>query len=167
MESENEALLELLDEAFDAAAWHGPSLLLALRGVDRSRALWRPGPSRPCIWEIVLHCGYWKHRVRRRLAPGSGAGFPRRGRDWPRLPESPTAAAWRADVALLREEHRRLKEVVAAYPPGALRDPAPGHRGPAIEQIRGIALHDVYHAGQIRLLRRLAEGAQDRAMVAG
>lgn len=167
MRTEVAMLIELLDEAFDARAWHGQALLPAVRKLDASRAAWRPAPSRHCIWEVVLHCAYWKYRVRRRLAPGSGAAFPRRGHNWPRLPERCDAAAWRADVELLREEHRRLKEVVAALPAEALRQPAAGHRRPAIEHIRGIACHDVYHTGQIRLLLRLSEDVRRAGAVAG
>ncbi len=174
MDPEVEWLVALLDEAFDVSAWHGPNLMAAVHRVDASRAAWRPTPTRHCIWEVALHCAYWKRRVRRRLVaagasegagrfpPGSRAPASRGGsaRDWPALPESRDAAAWQADVALLRAEHRRLREVVGALGAEALHAPAAGHRRPAIEHIRGIALHDIYHAGQIRLLRRMADEAR-------
>lgn len=138
-------LEQLLDEAFHGPAWHGPSLWSTLKGVSWRQALWRPAPGRNTIWELVLHAAYGKHLVRRRLS-GGGPAFPRPLRKawWPRLPTQPDAAAWRADLALLRESHEQLMQ--------AVRHP----RRAARRHTVGIALHDTYHAGQIRLLRRLA-----------
>src|SRR5207247_780657 len=76
-------------------------------------ALWRPRLGRHNIWEIVLHTAYWKYIVRRRLMRDGELKFPRRGSNWPRLPVPADAAAWKRDVALLREEHRLLCAVIA------------------------------------------------------
>ncbi|GBC78834.1 hypothetical protein HRbin09_00042 [bacterium HR09] len=62
-------LVALLDQAYDHRSWHGPNLLGSLRGVSWKRALERPGPQRHCIWEIVLHCAYWKYVALRKLPP--------------------------------------------------------------------------------------------------
>lgn len=139
-------LEQLLDEAFHGPAWHGPSLWSTLKGVTWKQALWRPAPGRNTIWELVLHAAYGKHLVRRRLTGGDGSTFPRQLRKtwWPRVPAEPDAAAWRADLALLRDCHEHLME--------AVRRP----RRAARRHVVGIALHDTYHGGQIRLLRRLA-----------
>lgn len=151
-------LLTLLDEGFDRKAWHGPNLLGSLRGLSADQALWRPAPGRHSIWELAIHCAYWKNVVRRRIDPEADGRFPRGPANWPALP-APADAAWKADLALLREEHRRLRAAVAALRPADLHRPAPGRKRPRINHIHGIAMHDVYHAGQVRLLRRLIEGA--------
>jgi hypothetical protein len=59
-------------------------------------------------------------------------------------------AAWAADKKLLEREHRNLQATVAQV----LRTTRAAKFMP---QLYGIALHDIYHAGQIRLLRRLME----------
>lgn len=151
-------LLHQLDEAFDRRAWHGPNLLGAIRGLDASGALERPMPGRHNIWEIVLHCAYWKQRVLHRLVELPRAGFPHPGRDWPRLPAEHTESAWRKDVRLLRQTHRALREAVASLAEPDLFRPLPGLKVPRISSAAGMALHDVYHAGQIRLLRRTSKG---------
>ena len=61
---------------------------------------------------------------------------------------APTEAAWKSDIAILETEHRKLRDTVAQLPARALT-PAMCHL------IRGAAAHDLYHAGQIRLLRRM------------
>jgi uncharacterized damage-inducible protein DinB len=151
---EIDLLLDVLDEAYDRPAWHGPNLRGALRGLSAARAARRPAPGRHSVWELVLHCAYWKHVVWRRLVGGPRGSFPRRPRNFPEQPLRPDAAAWKADLKLLDERHRRLREAVSALPSTALR----GRRGrssPA-RLIYGVAAHDVYHAGQIRLLVTLS-----------
>ena len=148
-------LIDNLEQAFDAHAWHGTPLAHALRGVTARQALWRPGPRRHNIWELVLHTAYWKHIVRQRLG-GEAGTFPHAGANWPRLPESTTDRALARDVKLLREQHRLLVRTVKGFPAARLR--RPGKRWSPIEEILGIAAHDLYHCGQIQLLKRLQRG---------
>src|SRR5438093_1265587 len=61
------SLIDLIDEAFDKRAWHGPTLRRAIAGVTPAQATWRPAPGRHNILELTLHAAYWKHEVRRRL----------------------------------------------------------------------------------------------------
>src|SRR2546430_16885264 len=114
-------LLDVDDQALDHRAWHGTPLAGAIRGLSHGDALWRPRRSRHNIWEIVLHTAYWKYIVRRRLMRDGELKFPRRGSNWPRLPVPADAAAWKRDVALLREGHPLLRAVIARFPPSPLR----------------------------------------------
>jgi uncharacterized damage-inducible protein DinB len=145
-----ELLLKLLDEAYKKKTWHGPNLRQAIRGVSAKQAAWRPGAGRHNIWEETLHAAYWKYAVRRRIEGGKRGSFVLKGSNFFPRPEKGKAneAAWRADKELLEREHRALRaaiETVLETPRGTKFLP----------QIYGVALHDVYHAGQIRLLRRL------------
>lgn len=148
-------LLDILDQAFDAHGWHGTTLKGALRGVTAKQALRRPGPRRHNIWELVLHCAYWKYAVARRLAGRKRGSFPRRPSNWPRLPARPDEAAWRADVDLLVDQHAALRGVVAGLNESKLDAPSPRGTWKNHDQIHGIAAHDLYHTGQIQLIRRL------------
>ncbi|MBI2614301.1 MAG: DinB family protein [Gemmatimonadetes bacterium] len=150
-------LLRLLDQGFDHAAWHGPTLGGAIRGLTAQQAAWRPGPRRHNIWEIVLHTAYWKYAVRRRLAGTEQRAFPRSGSNWPALPAVLDGRHWRADVRLLKDEHRSLRRVVAALSPGVLGRRLGKKRWTNAETIHGVAMHDLYHAGQIQLLKRLRQ----------
>lgn len=162
MDSTTADILELLDQAFDRPAWHGPNLLSTLRGLPPHVAAWRPAPGRHSPWEIALHCAYWKHRVRQRVAPEPRARFPRKGRDWPQPPAQPTAAAWRSDLELLKNVHAGLRDAIAALPAADLRRPGPNQKRTRMHNIIGIASHDLYHAGQVRLITRIREtGAEE------
>jgi hypothetical protein len=149
-------LLALLDEGFDARAWHGVNLRGSVRRVDAQRAAWRPGPKRHNIWEITLHTAYWKYAVRRRITGEKRGSFALKGSDWFERPIEATADAWRSDVQLLVDAHVKLREVVAALDDRALARKPPGGRNSIETLVRGIAAHDLYHAGQIQLLKKLA-----------
>ena len=148
-------LLEVLDQAFGRAAWHGPNLAGSLRGLTWREALKRPRAGRHCIWELVLHTAYWKCIARKRLTRDPGLEFPRAPANFPAVPRKPSAALWRQDVVLLRKEHRLLREVIARFPAARVGRRAWHSRWTNVETIYGIASHDLYHAGQIQLIKAL------------
>ena len=150
-----EHLLGLVDEGYDAKAWHGPNLRAALRRVSAAQAAWRPGTGRHNIWELAVHAAYWKYAVRRRLAGGKRGAFALKGSNWFSRPDEPNEEAWRQDLRLLQEEHDRLREAVAALDPSRLDQRSPGSRYTPSRLAAGAAFHDVYHAGQIQVLKRL------------
>jgi hypothetical protein len=149
------SLLEQLDEAYDRQSWHGTNLRGSLRGLSSDQALWRPAPDRHNVWEIVIHAAYWKYAAGRRLTGEKRGAFPRKGSNWFANPISPTEDKWREDVGLLGESHRRLREAVARLTDADLRRRAPGGKETIGRLVRGVAAHDLYHAGQIQLLKRL------------
>jgi hypothetical protein len=148
-------LLRVYDQAFTAPAWHGTPLGGALRGVTPRAALRRPGRGRHNIWEMTLHLAYWKYVVRRRLTGDKTLNFPRVGSNWLPLPARRDAKAWKADVALLREQHELLRAVIARFPVAQLRRRGWRSKWTNEEHIYGVASHDLYHAGQIQLIKRL------------
>lgn len=148
-------LLALLDEAFERRAWHGPNLRGSLRGLSARRAAWRPAPGRHNVWEVAIHAAYWKYVVWRQLTGEKRGSFARRGSNWFASPTPATEAAWRNDVAVLVAYHRRLRDAVTRLSDRDLGRPAPGKREPIGRLVRGVAAHDLYHAGQIQLLKRL------------
>jgi hypothetical protein len=145
-------VLALLDEAYEKKTWHGPNLKQSIKGVTAKQAAWRPGPGRHNIWEVTLHAAYWKYALRRRIEGGKRGSFALPGSNFFARPEKGklTEAAWSADKKLLEQEHRALRVTV-----GNLLRTAQGEK--FVNQLYGMAFHDIYHAGQIRLLRRLME----------
>jgi hypothetical protein len=149
-------LLVALDEAYDHRSWHGTNLRGSIRGLSRAVACWRPAPDRHSIWELVVHAAYWKYAVRRRLTGEKRGSFPLAGSNWWARPEEDSDGAWKRDVALLAAEHRALREAVAGFPAAKFNRLAPGSSFTFASLVRGAAAHDLYHAGQIQLLKRLA-----------
>jgi uncharacterized damage-inducible protein DinB len=151
-------LLEGFSPTRTPRAWHGgPTPLGAVRGVPARLAAWRPARGRKTIWELTLHIAYWNYAVRRAITGEPRSTFPRSPSNWPAQPSRPTEAAWRADVALLKEEHRRLTAAWRKVRASSLeRVPLDGRKWRTGDLLLGVALHDAYHAGQIQLLKRLS-----------
>ena len=135
-------LLRIIGEAYERPAWHGPNLRGVLRGIDAGLASRRPAPARHNIRELVLHCAYWKFVAWRRITASRGARFPRAGKNF-----FVAEGAWKDDLALLDESHHAFRHAVETLPARALASNS--------RTIYGVAMHDVYHAGQIRLLARV------------
>jgi hypothetical protein len=158
-------LLNLLDQAYAHKSWHGPNLKGSIRGLSAAQAAWRPHPDRHCIADIVVHAAYWKYVVRRRLRGDKRGSFPLTGSNWFTLPAPLAEKAWRDYAALLESEHRALREAVAELPHDQLHCMPPGSKVSNVTLIEGIAFHDIYHAGQIQLLKRLQSTTHDGAGV--
>jgi hypothetical protein len=148
-------LLHIVDQAFDTKSWHGTTLRGALRGLAPEVAMWRPSPQRHCIWDYVLHAAYWKYIVRRRLTRDTTIRFARTPSNWPSPPDPATTKSLKADLRLLAVEHQLLREAITQFPANRLSAKAPESQWTYAEHIHGIAAHDLYHTGQIQLLKRL------------
>ena len=155
MTAQIDLLLGFMDQAFKGPAWHGTALWGSLRGVTAEEALLRPGPGRHNVWELCLHAAYWKYVVRRRLTRDESLKFPRSPADWPDTGSLPDERRWKADRALLKQEHDLLRAVVARFTARDLAKRGWRSRWTNLQHIEGIASHDLYHCGQIQLVKRL------------
>ncbi|MGH9721309.1 MAG: DinB family protein [Bryobacteraceae bacterium] len=142
-------IIDFLDEAYNKKSWHGPNLRSAIRGVAAQEAAWRPTPGSHNIWELTLHVAYWKYVVTRRITRARRGTFVLPGTNFFKRPVELSESAWKSDIAILETTHRNLRRAVHDAVTCLHRD--------ALHLIRGAAAHDLYHAGQIRLLRRLFE----------
>ena len=149
------SLVDMLEESYHRQSWHGTNLRGSVRGLTLEQVCWRPAPDRHNIWEIVVHCAYWKYTVRRRLTGEKRGSFPLKGSNWFHRPVQQTGRAWKDDIALLEEMHRSLIAAVSACSSRDLSKHPNGSSFTNRQTITGIAAHDVYNAGQIQLLKRL------------
>jgi uncharacterized damage-inducible protein DinB len=150
-------LEEQLRLAVEGEAWHGPSVLEAVAGVSAEQASSHPIPNAHSIWELVLHIGSDYALVLRRLA-GDGRQLTRE-EDWPSCPPA-TAENWQQAVESLRRWNQQLREAVRAFPPERLDEPlVPELPYTAYTQFIGVTQHNLYHAGQISLLKRALASA--------
>jgi len=143
--AERRLLTRLLDEAYEETGWIDRTLRRSLRGVTVQEALERPAEGRHNIWEHVVHLTYWKHVLHRRITKSEPAPWDEPGRDW-FARDTANAREWARDKRRLAETHERVVEAAHGKRHLEARD---------VEYLVGAALHDVYHAGQIELTRRL------------
>ena len=154
MTSELERLEEQLRRTLEGGAWHGPSVLEVLAGVTPESAATHPVPQAHSIWELTLHITSSYSLVLRRLDGEDAQLSPEE--DWPPVP-APTEAAWREAVQSLVDLNRRVREAVLRFDPARLDQPlSAGAPYTAYTQFIGITQHDLYHAGQIAMLKKAA-----------
>ena len=156
--SEIDRIIDQLEREHAGDPWHGSPLSAILDGITAGDAALKPLAGAHSIWELVLHMTAWKREVRRRLS-GAAAALPEDG-DWPEVGD-PTEKRWVAARTRLEDAHRQLLTDIRAMPESQLHTPTndprdhPTGAGVSFYQLlHGIVQHDVYHTGQIALLKK-------------
>ena len=149
--TEVQRIADQLRRAYEGDAWVGPSLRGLLDGVTAAQAAHRSIPQAHTIWELVLHITVWESVVRRRLA--GEALEPTGEHDWPPVRDIGDVA-WKKALADLERGHLALREAIAGLTDARLNDPVPGKGYSVYFMLHGLVQHDLYHAGQIALLKK-------------
>ena len=152
--SECVRLADQIRRAFEGQAWHGDSLLDLLAEVKAKTAAARPIKNAHSIWELVLHIAAWDGAVIRRVR-GRAAKLTAR-QNFPPV-EDTSEAAWQETLAQLKATHAELVNVVENFPDSRLFEPVPGKKQKYYNffyMFSGIVQHELYHAGQIALLKK-------------
>jgi uncharacterized damage-inducible protein DinB len=149
-------IVQQMQAAFNGKAWHGPSVQEILAPVNAAQAAARPIANAHSIWEIVLHISAWHKFVMKRLAGEEVFDVPVE-EDWPRVKDT-SAAAWKSALQALEQSHRDLCAATARLQESDLsktvRSSDADHSVYVL--LHGVIQHDLYHAGQIALLRKAA-----------
>jgi uncharacterized damage-inducible protein DinB len=152
--SEGARIADQLRRAFYGDAWHGPAVMELLKDVDAETAAKCFFADVHSIWELVLHIEAWDSAGLKRLA-GKKAKL-KGEQNFPPLPQ-PTKKAWREVVASAKLTHDTLVETIAGLSDSRLRDRVPGKPYDFYHMLHGIAQHELYHAGQIAILKKAAK----------
>ena len=152
--SETARLADQIRRAFEGDAWHGDAIQELLAGVTATIAAAKPIKNAHSIWELVLHIAAWDDAVFRRI--GGAAVELTKQQDFPPVRDA-SLAAWRRTVSHLEQTHNQLIKAVAAFPDSRLQDHVPGKTEDYYDfyyMFSGIVQHELYHAGQIALLKK-------------
>jgi len=149
--AERDRIVNQLERAFEGEAWHGPSVLEALEGVTWKKALLKPVPKAHSVWELVLHMTAWEDVVRRRLLGESPDITDEE--NWPKVKDQ-SSAAWARALEALRAGHLKLRGTAAGISDNLLDQSPTGKHSTRYVLLHGIIQHDIYHAGQISILKK-------------
>ncbi|HWR35167.1 MAG TPA: DinB family protein [Clostridia bacterium] len=147
-------IADQLRRAFEGPAWSGPCLLEVVQGLTAAEAARHAGADAHSMWEIVLHVGAWHDIVRRRLEGETIANVTDE-EDWPQVADT-SNGGWTEAIARLKASYAALHAAVLAHPFERLSTTVPGKDYSFYVMLHGAAQHDLYHAGQIALLRKFA-----------
>ncbi len=148
-------LAEQLRNAFDGEAWSGPALLELLADVDAATAAAHPFPEVHSIWELVLHIAAWDDAVNRRIVLGkTGRALQlNAAENFPAVNDQ-SPVAWKKTIAATKSTHAQLVKTVEALPDRRLGERVPGKKYDIRFMVEGVAQHELYHAGQIAILKK-------------
>ncbi len=142
---------EQLRRSYEGGAWHGPAVTEILAGITPQQAAARPIAGAHTIGEIVLHMAAWKSVVARRIAGEIVSQVPD-DVDWP--PFTTSDEAWRAAEHRLAAAHDQLLRARRGLSEADLDLPPYDKASTRYVQLHGIIQHDLYHAGQIAVLKK-------------
>jgi len=148
--SDSDWLAKHLHSVYLEGAWSAVSVRGAFQALSAAEAANHPVPGRHSAWEILLHLDAWHRIVARRLRGETVNPTPEE--DWPE-PPAPTDEAWKTAFVILDEGFHKLLETIRSLDAASLQEQIPGKRFTALEMALGIGEHDLYHAGQVTLMK--------------
>lgn len=152
---ETARIADQLSRAYSGKAWHGPSLKILLRGISAEQAAARPIPNAHSIWELVLHIAAWDRTVCQRMLSGKDTTLPPE-QNFPAVVDL-SEAAWKKALKTLDQGHRELVTAIQGFKDRKL-DHKLGNRDYSFYiTMHGAIQHDLYHAGQIAILKKMVK----------
>ncbi|MGB8523870.1 MAG: DinB family protein [Candidatus Acidiferrales bacterium] len=149
--SEINRILDQMDRAFSGEAWHGPDLTQLLNGISSEDASKHPVPGAHSIWELVNHIAAWNTIVQQK-SKGEPVEVTTE-LDWPPVWEV-SEVSWKRSLATLVENRTRLRNHVKTVRDGQLDERVQRENYSQYVLLHGSVQHDLYHAGQIAVLKK-------------
>jgi uncharacterized damage-inducible protein DinB len=150
--SEVERIVDQLRRAFEGNAWHGLALWEILTDVTSQQAVSKPLNGVHSMWEIVNHVTVWESVVLRRIK-GEVIGGLSPEQDWPPVSDT-SESAWQKTLDSLERGNRQLREAISALTDDRLKETVLGQTYSIYHMLHGVVQHDLYHAGQIAILKK-------------
>jgi uncharacterized damage-inducible protein DinB len=142
-----------LRRAVHGEAWHGPSVMETLKGVDADTAAAHPIAGAHSIWELLHHITAWTRAIMRRI---DGHAVELSGdTDFPPVTDR-SEAAWQGAISSFRDAQSELLTKLKSVSNGQLDDTVPGRNYTYLFMFDGLVQHHLYHAGQMALLKKAA-----------
>jgi uncharacterized damage-inducible protein DinB len=141
-------ICDQLERAHRGGAWHGPSLREVLADVDSNTASARPIANGHSIRELVIHVMVWEIEAAARLV-GKGCDDLPLAEAWPEH-----RTEWNELLLELDAAHEGLMSAIGALDDEALDNPVNGNPGTTYHLLHGVIQHNLYHAGQIVMLKK-------------
>jgi hypothetical protein len=154
--TEIERIEDQLRRSIEGDAWHGPALNELVKDLTAAEAAAKPIPDAHSIWEILLHIISDQEVVLERLAgkPASYCGE----QDWPPVRDQ-SSAAWSSAIRLLNDTRARLSKAILELDATQLDKPIVAGFSSVYVTLHGNVQHNLYHAGQIALLKKAIRSA--------
>jgi len=151
--SEVQKIRSKLKEIYYGPAWHGPAIKELLKGVNAKTALVKPRKGVHSIWEVVLHLTTWSEVAVKRV---KGEKVPQVSseKDWPDYADG-TEKGWKITLQRLDSHQKKLLQLLEKTKDGRLSEKVQKSGSRLDRLLYGTINHEMYHAGQIGVLKKL------------
>jgi uncharacterized damage-inducible protein DinB len=149
---ETKRIASQLRRSYEGPAWHGPALRELLQGVTAEQAAAKPVPGAHSVWELVHHIDAWERQAFTTLE-GETYESMTGDADWPPV-RNTTAEAWTDALERLGSTTSKLVQAVRLMDEAKLDEIVAGKEFNYYFLLHGVVQHNLYHAGQIALLKR-------------
>lgn len=151
--SEVQTLRTQFSRHFVKDCWAGPTVLEVLEGVAAEEAAAKPVGNMHSIWELVLHMATWMDVGRWRIEHNEHV--PTDAENFPPVPDN-SDMAWQAAKQTLKSSYDKLVNAIEGMSDEQLQAQVPAGGGLThLDRLHGVIQHNMYHTGQIALLKKL------------
>jgi len=140
-----------LEKAFYGGAWHGPSVMETLENVSPGKAALKPVINAHSIWEIVLHINTWHICIQKRISGNLYDPSPEE--DWPEIKDY-SPGAWDNAINNMKTSLQEVIDSLILLDEKILIENIRGKDYTYYTALHGLIQHDIYHAGQIAVLKK-------------
>ena len=140
-----------LTASMEGNAWHGPAVFELLNDINDEEASQRPLRDAHNIFEITAHIITWQKAGIRRIG-GDTASISEK-EDWP-FSNDTTIDQWESTLLELKTVYYNLKKEIMNFPIDRLDEIPAGLNHNYYTLFHGIIQHNIYHAGQIAILKK-------------
>ncbi len=148
---ETERISKLFRDNYDGSPWIDVSVMPVLKEITASQASSRVLPEWNSIWEIVNHMIFWRMNVMKRV---QGEVMKTPLDNYFFTVKNSSARAWITTLKKFEKTQQQWIKFLAKFKEKDFEKIYPGNKLTYYEHIHGILMHDVYHLGQIVMLRK-------------
>ena len=149
--SEVKFLRDQLETTFKGDSWHGPNLVRTLSGINYEQAMRRPIGERHNIWEITYHMIFWMEEAWKSVRDHRNLN-PEKNKDWPE--SGATEEEWEQSISRLEAAVNMTLDELSRWTDDDLEEMVPGEKYTFKQMLHGVVHHNLYHAGQINILKQ-------------
>ena len=155
MKKEINTLSKMFRAAAHGKTWHGQSVWETLENISAEEAAAHPIPESHSIWDYLLHIINWReYAVRTLLDDEPYIVDLNTEKDWTTITDF-SKEAWEATLELYKKSTDELSEAIKTIDDSKLEEIVREHKFTFYTLLHGVIQHDIYHSGQIVLLKKM------------
>jgi len=154
MTEEIKRIYKNMSATYDGQPWHGDNLLSLLSGITAEKAATRPERLSHSIAEIVCHMTAWRYFVIEKIKGNAEYEVWDTELNWRKI-VAMNETEWKTIQDDLLKSQTQLLQHIEQIPESIMSTIVDGRKYNFRLMLQGIVQHDIYHSGQISMIKKL------------